>query len=71
MGSQEFFRDLARKMVVEMLIQSEYRGRGWGSEEKCQTEMKKKKKKEKRSEEKWGPVKEIRRGVKMSSGEGC
>ena len=52
MGSQEFSGDLAGKMVVEMLIRSEYRGRGWGSEVKCWTKMKKKKKKEKRSEEK-------------------
>ena len=31
MGSQQFSGDLARKMMVGMLIWSGYRGRGWGS----------------------------------------
>ena len=66
MGSQEFSGDLARKMVVEMLIRSEYRGRGWGSEEKCQIEMKKE---EKERKEKWGEVRTGQRDKKRSENE--
>ena len=46
MGSQEFSGDFAGKMMVEMLIWSGYRGRGWGNMREmfvlCWEEMKKK-----------------------------